>query len=158
MLVDSHEHLPYTFEGLVRIAGTIKQTLPAGDYAIAEAPEIFCAERRRVEEFNTIFSNPADNRTPFLQEMEALLDYPHRFLIIEGTLQYNKSGGRLGQYHRNGMMDFLDGLTARFGIKIIFSDSREEAEERVANLAAMHYAYHYAEQQGFGRCLTERDL
>jgi len=158
MLVDSHEHLPYTFEGLVRIAGTIKQTLPAGDYAIAEAPEIFCAERRRVEEFNTIFSNPADNRTPFLQEMEALLDYPHRFLIIEGTLQYNKGGGRLGQYHRNGMMDFLDGLTARFGIKIIFSDSREEAEERVANLAAMHYAYHYAEQQGFGRCLTERDL
>jgi hypothetical protein len=55
-------------------------------------------------------------------------------------------------------MDFLDSLTARFGITIIFSDSREEAEERVANLAAMHYAYHYAEQQGFGRCLTENDL
>ena len=59
MLVDSHEHLPYEFERLVRIAGTIRQTLPAGDYAIAEAPEIFCVERRRVEEFNTIFSNPS---------------------------------------------------------------------------------------------------
>ncbi len=68
MLVDSHEHLPYEFEDLVRIAGTIRQTLPAGDYAIAEAPEIFCVERRRVEEFNTIFSNPSDNRSPFLQE------------------------------------------------------------------------------------------
>ena len=68
MLVDSHEHLPYKFESLVRIAGTIRQTLPAGDYAIAEAPEIFCVERRRVEEFNTIFSNPSDNRSPFLQE------------------------------------------------------------------------------------------
>jgi ERCC4-type nuclease len=158
MLVDSHEHLPYQFEGLVRIAGTIRQTLPAGDYAIAEAPEIFCVERRRVEEFNTIFSNPSDNRPPFLQELELLLDYPHRFLVIEGTLQSSKGGGRLGQYHKNGMMDFLDALTARFGITIIYSDSREEAEERVANLAALHYAYHFAEQQGLGRCLAEDDL
>ena len=158
MLVDSHEHLPYKFESLVRIAGTIRQTLPAGDYAIAEAPEIFCVERRRVEEFNTIFSNPSDNRSPFLQEIELLLDYPHRFLVIEGTLQSTKGGGRLGQYHKNGMMDFLDALTARFGIKIIYSDNREEAEERVANLAALHYAYHFAEQMGFGRCLMENDV
>ena len=158
MLIDSHEHLPYEFENLVRIAGTIRQTLPAGDYAIAEAPEIFCVERRRVEEFNTIFSNPSDNRSPFLQEIEPLLDYPHRFLVIEGTLQSSKGGGRLGQYHKNGMMDFLDALTARYGIQIIYSDSREEAEERVANLAALHYAYYFAEQQGLGRCLTEDDL
>jgi hypothetical protein len=158
MLVDTHEHLPYEFLGLVRIAGTIRQTLPAGDYAIAEAPEIFCVERRRVEEFNTIFSNPSDNRPRFLRELEPLLAFPHRFLVIEGTIQFNKAGGRLGQYHRNGMMDFLDGLTARYGIKIIYSDNREEAEERVANLAALHYAYHFAEQLGFGRCLSEGDL
>jgi len=56
------------------------------------------------------------------------------------------------------MMDFLDSLTARFGIKIVYSDGREEAEERVANLAVMHYAYYFAERQGFGRCLTEGDL
>jgi len=158
MLVDIHEHLPYEFQGLVRIAGTIRQTLPAGDYAIAEAPEIFCVERRRVEEFNTIFSNPSDNRPRFLRELEPLLAFPHRFLVIEGTIQFNKAGGRLGQYHKNGMMDFLDGLTARYGIKIIYSDNREEAEERVANLAALHYAYHFAEQLGFGRCLKEDDL
>ena len=158
MLVDTHEHLPYEFQGLVRIAGTIRQTLPAGDYAIAEAPEIFCVERRRVEEFNTIFSNPSDNRPRFLRELEPLLAFPHRFLVIEGTIQFNKAGGRLGQYHKIGMMDFLDGLTARYGIKIIYSDNREEAEERVANLAALHYAYHFAEQLGFGRCLSEGDL
>ena len=158
MLVDTNEHLPYTFEGFVRIAGTIRQTLPAGDYAIAEAPDIFCVERKRVEEFNTIFSNPSDNRPRFLRELEPLLAVPHRFLLIEGTIQYSKGGGRLGQYHKNGMVDFLDALTARYGIKIIYTDSREEAEERVANLAAMHYAYYFAEQQGLGRCLTENDV
>src|SRR5258705_5574079 len=41
-------------------------------------------------------------------------------------------------------------------IKIIYSDSREEAEERVANLAALHYAYHFAEQQGFGKMVGIR--
>lgn len=158
MLVDPQEHFPYEFQGLVRIAGTIQQPLPAGDYAIAEAPEIFCVERRGVEEFNTIYSNPSDNRLRFLRELEPLLAFPHRFLVIEGTIHYSKSGGRLGQYHKNGMMDFLDSLTARYGIKIIYSDSRDEAEERVANLAALHYAYYFAEQQGFGRCIKEDDL
>jgi DnaJ-domain-containing protein 1 len=158
ILVDRKELQPYDFHGLVRIAGTLREDLPAGDYAIAEAPEIFCVERRRVEDFNTIFSNPSDNRPRFLRELEPLLAYPHRFLVVEGTIQYSKGGGRLGQYHKNGLLDFLDALTARFGIKIIYTDSRDEAEERVANLAAMHYAYYYAEQQGFGRCLAEDDL
>jgi hypothetical protein len=63
----------------------------------------------------------------------------------------------LGQYHRNGLIDFLDSLTARFGLQIVHAESREEAEERVANLAAIHYAYHLAEQEGLGRCLTEND-
>ena len=158
MLVDTQEQSPYEFQGLVRIAGTIRPSLPAGDSAIAEAPEIFCVERRRVEEFNTIFSNPSDNRSPFLRELEPLLAFPHRFLVIEGTIQYSKGGGRLGQYHKNGMMDFLDALTARYGIQIIYADTRDEAEERVANLAALHYAYYFAEQQGFGRRLKEEDV
>ncbi len=158
LLVDSREVLPYTFEGFSRIAGTTQQTLPAGDYVIAEAPDIFCVLRKRVEEVMTAFSNPSGNRQRFLAELNPLLDFPHRFLVIEGQLQHSKSGGLLGQYQKNGLMDFLDAITARYGIQIIYSDSREEAEERVANLAAMHYAYFFAERQGLGRCLKEDDL
>ncbi|MBS0170039.1 MAG: DnaJ domain-containing protein [Nitrospira sp.] len=158
VLVDVHETQPYEFKGLIRIAGTRKQALPAGDYAIAEAPDIFCVERRRAEEFNTIVSNPSDNRPRFLRELEPLCAIPHRFLVIEGPLHSHHSAGRLGQYHRNGLIDFLDSITARFGIQIVQAENREEAEERVANLAAIHYAYHLAEQQGLGRCLTENDV
>ncbi|MDP1767405.1 MAG: hypothetical protein Q8L74_01225 [Nitrospirota bacterium] len=56
------------------------------------------------------------------------------------------------------MIDFLDALTARYDIQIIYADTRDEAEERIANLAALHYAYYIAEQQGFGHCLKEGDL
>jgi hypothetical protein len=157
MLVDIHEQAPYDFRGLVRIAGTIRRTLPAGHYAIAEAPELWCAERKRVEELYTTVSNPAD-RLRFLRELEGLLAFPHRCLVVEGTIQQSIAGGRLGQYHKNGLIDFLDALTARYGLQIVLSDTREAAEERVANLAALHYAYFFAEQQGLGRCLTEDEL
>jgi hypothetical protein len=49
-------------------------------------------------------------------------------------------------------------MTARYGIQIIRAETREEAEERVANLASLHYAYFYAEQQGLGRYLNQNDL
>jgi hypothetical protein len=158
LLVDIHEQLPYEFHGFVRIAGTIEQTLPAGDYAIAEAPELFCVERLRVEDLYTTVSNSSNNRPRFLQELEGLLAFPHRFLVIEGTIQQSIAGGRLGQYHKNGLLDFLAAITAKYGIQIIHADSREEAEERVANLAALHYAYFFAEREGLGRCLNENDL
>lgn len=158
ILVNSRQHQPYEFRGLIRIAGTKQQPLAAGDYVIAEAPELFCVVRKRVEEFNTIFSNPANNRLPFMRELEPLLAIPHRFLVIEGAIQARLASGRLGQYHKNGLMDFLDAITARYGMQIIYTDSREEAEERVANLAAIHYAYYFAERQGLGRHLKKNDL
>jgi len=158
LYVDPREHFPYDFQGFVRIAGAIREPLPAGGYAIAEAPELLCIKSIGVEELYTIFSNPSDNRLPFLHELEQFLAFPSRFLVIEGTLQHRKAGGRLNQYHKIGLIDFLDALTARYGIQTIYADTRDEAEERVANLAALHYAYYFAEQHGFGRCLTENDL
>ena len=158
LYIDPREHFPYDFHGFVRIAGAIRELLPAGSYAIAEAPELLCIKCMGVEELYTIYSNPSDNRLPFLHELEQLLAFPSRFLVIEGTLQHRKAGGRLNQYHKIGLIDFLDALTARYGIQIIYADTRDEAEERVANLAALQYAYYFAEQQGFGRCLQENDL
>ena len=158
LYIDPREYLPYDFHGFVRIAGTMRETLPVSGYAIAEVPELLCIKRMGVEELYTVFSNPSYNRPPFLHELEQVLAFPSRFLVIEGTLQHRKAGGRLNQYHKIGLMDFLDALTARYGIQIIYADTRDEAEERVANLAALHYAYYFAEQQGFGRCLKEGDL
>jgi len=158
MLVDSNEHSPYDFRRLVRIAGTIRQTLPAGDYAIAEAPGLFCVERQLVADLYASTSTSSDNRARFLRELERLLPFPNRFLVIEGRIDQAQGRGRLSEYLKNGVMDFLDAVALKYGIQVILADTREEAEERVANLAAMHYAYFYAEQEGLGRSLSENDL
>ena len=158
LYVDPREHQPYDFHGFVRIAGTMRESLPVSGYAIAEVPELLCITRMGVEDLYTVFSNPSFNRPPFLHELEQTLAFPSRFLVIEGILQHRKAGGRLNQYHKIGLLDFLDALTARYGIQVIYADTRDEAEERIANLASLHYAYYFAEQQGFGRCLRENDL
>lgn len=158
LYVDPREYQPYDFHGFIRIAGTMRETLPVSGYAVAEVPELLCIKRMGIEELYTVFSNPSFNRPPFLHELEQTLAFPSRFLIIEGILQHRKAGGRLNQYHKIGLMDFLDALTARYGIQTIYADTRDEAEERIANLASMHYAYYFAEQQGLGRCLKEDDL
>jgi curved DNA-binding protein CbpA len=158
LYVDPREFQPYDFHGFIRIAGTMRETLPVSGYAVAEVPELLCIKRMGIEELYTVFSNPSFNRPPFLHELEQTLAFPSRFLVIEGILQHRKAGGRLNQYHKIGLMDFLDALTARYGIQIIYADTRDEAEERIANLTAMHYAYYFAEQQGLGRCLKEDDL
>jgi curved DNA-binding protein CbpA len=158
MLVDSHEHGPYDFRRLIRIAGIVRQKLPAGDYAIAEAPGLFCVERKLVADLYASTSTSSDNRARFLLELERLLPFPNRFMMIEGRIDQTQRRGRLSEYLKNGVMDFLDAITLKYGIQVIFADTREEAEERVANLAAMHYAYFYAEQEGLGRFLSENDL
>jgi DnaJ-domain-containing protein 1 len=158
LYIDPREPHPYDFHGFYRVAGTMREPLPVGNYAVAEMPDLLVIKSLNVEVLYTILSNPHDNRTPFLLELEQMLAYPARFLVIEGTLQHKKGGGRLNQYHKNGLMDFLDALTARFGVQIMYADTRDEAEERIANLAALHYSYHFAEQMGFGRCLTENDV
>src|SRR5207245_9747133 len=76
-------------------------------------------------------------------------------MMIEGRIDQAQGKGRLSEYLKNGVMDFLDAITLKYGIQVIFADTREEAEERVANLAAMHYAYFYAEHKGRGRSLSE---
>jgi len=158
LYIDTGEPHPYDFSGFTRIAGTMREPLPVGNYAVAEMPELLAIKSLNVEVLYTIFSNPHDNRAEFLPELERMLAYPARFLVIEGVLTHKKGGGRLNQYHKNGLMDFLDALTARYGLQIIYADTRDEAEERIANLAALHYSYHFAEQMGFGHCLMENDV
>lgn len=158
MLVDSNEKEAYDFRGLVRIAGIVRQALPAGGYAIAEAPGLLCVERTRVADLYAWTSASSDNRPRFLKRLEQMLPFPNRFLVVEGRIEQAQGKGRLVEYLKNGVMDFLDALALKYGIQVIVAEGRAEAEERIANFAAMHYAYFYAEQEGLGRFLNENDL
>jgi len=159
IIQDTREQLPYTFVGFTRIAGTIVQTLQTGDYAIAGAENLFRVERKRPEElFHNLSNKRVDHRSRFLREMERLSVFPHKYLVIEGTPEQIQRAGTYSGYHPSAVLGSLDAIATKFHIAIVYTDSREASEERVANLAAMAYAYHYATQMGFGACLQDGDL
>ena len=94
ILVDRHELHPYEFEGLVRIAGNHLIRVCRQATMRLRKRQIFSVLNGGVwKNSNTIFSNPSDNRSRFLRELEPLLAFPHRFLVIEGAIQYNKGAG-----------------------------------------------------------------
>ena len=78
--------------------------LRAGDYAIAEAPDIFCVERRRAEE-----STRSSRILPTivhvsLRELEPLLTVPHRFLAHrrDYPIQHRRRAVRPVSQERHG--------------------------------------------------------
>ncbi|MBH0184835.1 MAG: J domain-containing protein, partial [Nitrospira sp.] len=73
LYIDTGEPHPYDFSGFTRIAGTMREPLPVGNYAVAEMPELLAIKSLNVEVLYTIFSNPHDNRIGFLQELESML-------------------------------------------------------------------------------------
>ena len=80
LLVDVHETQPYTFPR-DSFGSPEPGTGPVGRGLRHRggARHIF-VERRRAEEFNTIVSNPSDNRPRFLPGPRATSRDPHRFL------------------------------------------------------------------------------
>ena len=103
-------------------------------------------------------SNQLDNRARFLRELDRLLVFKRSYIVIEGTPEQIKLAGSRSEYHPNAVLGSLDAISVRYGIQIVYVDDRAAAEERVANLAAMAYAYHYAEQLGLSNCICEGDL
>lgn len=158
IIQDTREQLPYAFAGFKRVSGTIVRTLETGDYAILEAEAHFRAERKRVDELFSTLSNNLVGRARFIREMERMLAFPIRHLIIEGTPQQIKQSGLRSGYHPHAVLGSLDAITTRYGVHVVFCDTRDEAEERLANLAAMAYAYYYAAQHGLGPALQAGDL
>jgi ERCC4-type nuclease len=158
IIIDTREQLPWSFAGFVRIAETETRALQTGDYAIAGMEDLFRVERKRMDELYLTLSNQLVNRIRFLRERERLTAFKRSFIVVEGTPEQIKVAGRRSEYHPNAVLGSLDAIAVKFGIQILYVDHREAAEERVANLAALAFAYHYAEQRGLSNCLCEDDL
>ena len=148
----------YDFRISLRIAGTIDKASGRVTIILLMHRSYSVWAPASVADIYTTVSNSSNGPPAIFSRIRKTSCLPHRFLISKDNPTEHSWGGRLGQYHKNGLLDFLAAITARYGIQIIQADTREEAEERVANLAAMHFAYFFAEREGLGRCLIENDL
>ena len=81
---DTREQEGYYFSEYGTCAGMIEQKLDTGDYAIAGMEDKVCIERKGCVEELAI--NLGQKKHTFLNEIERMSEFPHKFIILEFSL------------------------------------------------------------------------
>lgn len=124
VLIDSREQTPLDLSPLKTEPGS----LPTGDYAIKGLEHIACVERKSLQD---LVGSLTAGRERFDREMQRILAYPSRLVIVEGSL----SNIVLKQYRANvepnSIVGSILGYMAK-GIPILFAGTHEDCGRMVA--------------------------
>jgi ERCC4-type nuclease len=82
---DTREKEGYEFNNFNTCAGMIEQKLDTGDYSIQGLEDKICIERKGCVEELAI--NLGQKKYTFLNEIERMKVFPHKYLILEFSLQ-----------------------------------------------------------------------
>ncbi|MEO2015587.1 MAG: ERCC4 domain-containing protein [Fuerstiella sp.] len=86
VVVDTREQLPYVLEPLTVETGT----LSTGDYGLAgEFSGLLCIERKSLQDF---ISSCTTGRERFNRELQRMLSYPCRAVVVEASWQDVEAG------------------------------------------------------------------
>jgi ERCC4-type nuclease len=85
VIKDTREQDGYYFKKYAPCAGMIEQKLDTGDYSIVGLEDKLCIERKGcVEE---LAMNLGQKKYTFLEEIDRMLPFPHKFLVLEFSLE-----------------------------------------------------------------------
>ena len=85
VIKDTREQEGYYFSKYGKCAGMVERKLDTGDYSIEGMEEKICIERKGcVEE---LAMNLGQKKHAFMNEVERMEEFPHRFIILEFTLE-----------------------------------------------------------------------
>jgi ERCC4-type nuclease len=85
VIKDTREQDGYFFSEFNTCAGMIEQKLDTGDYSIVGLEDKVCIERKGCVEELAI--NLGQKKYPFMNEIERMESFPHKFLILEFSLE-----------------------------------------------------------------------
>jgi len=85
VIKDTREQEGYFFSAFNTCAGMIEQKLDTGDYTIQGFEDKICIERKGCVEELAV--NLGQKKHAFLNEIERMKDFPHKFLILEFSLE-----------------------------------------------------------------------
>lgn len=124
VIVDSREQLPWDFGPMKCERGT----LPTADYSILGLEHQIAVERKSLPD---LLGCIGGGRERFERELQRLLAYPARALIVESTWAEIERGDWRQQVDRNAALGSLIGWCA-MGIPVIMAGHREAAQQFAA--------------------------
>ncbi len=124
VIIDNREQLPWNLAPMK----TERGTLPTADYSILGLEHQIAVERKSLADLLGCIGGGRDR---FERELQRLLAYPSRALIIESTWAEIERGDWRQQVDKNAAMGSLIGWCA-MGIPVIMAGNRELAEHFAA--------------------------
>lgn len=113
--------------------------LDTGDYSVKGYEHLLMIERKTIGD---LWGTLTFGRERFMKEMDRALEYPIRYLIIEGTLKDIDAGFRYSQVKPEFILASLISLQVKYNLHVIFTDKRTDvAQTYVRNLLAKLYQY-----------------
>lgn len=85
VIKDTREQDGYFFSAFNTCAGMIEQKLDTGDYTIQGLEDKVCVERKGCVEELAV--NLGQKKYTFLDEIERMASFPHRFIVLEFSLE-----------------------------------------------------------------------
>jgi ERCC4-type nuclease len=127
IVVDTREQTPLSFS-----FPTITGTLPTADYSVAGLEEDFAVERKSLPD---LFGSLTSGRERFRRELQRLLAYPFRRLLVIGSEQEIAMGmSRARGVNPKAVLHSLYAIEAR-GVPVVFTPSPSAAAALVERWA-----------------------
>jgi len=156
LIVDTREQNPFNFSRFKGwFAGIEKMALPLGDYSAVGLQDICVVERK---DLSDLVHSCTVNRTVFIKRLRHMAQYPHRLLVVTGTLSQVKSPYTHTSVDPNRVMQFLIAVLAGLQVPFICSETHELGEEVVASYLYQVHLYHWLESNDYGRFLSDNDI
>lgn len=136
IIIDSREQIPWTFKNFT----TAKKKLDTGDYSVEGFENIFTIERKK--SVAEIANNITEKR--FLNELERLRSYEHKFLLLEFSLSkvidypvgsdVPKRVWEKLKITNKYILKFLTSISIEYNIQMFFCDNEYNAEEMALSI------------------------
>lgn len=137
---DTREQLPLDLTPIV----TERGTLPTGDYSVKGLEQIVAVERKSLQDLVMCVGR---ERERFDREMQRILAYPYRLLVVEATLEQIEKGEFRGKVAPSAVVGSVMGWMAA-GVPILFTGDHAEAGRLVARFLFIAARRRWREAQG----------
>ena len=145
-LVDTREKRPLDLSPL----RTAAATLPTGDYSVKGLQHVIAIERKSEGD---LLACVGRERARFDREVQRLLAYPVRALVVESTWEQLEHGGWLSRLKPNHVVGSLLGWQAA-GLPVLMAGNHERAGKFTSRLLFIAARRRWRELQAFGARIT----
>jgi len=147
---DTREQLGYTPDEL-RLP-VVDGTLPEGDYRLAAAPNLAVVERKG--DLSDLMCVVGRERRRFETEVQRLLSYRHRLLVVESSWEEIEQGNYRGKVSPNAAIGSLLSWQSR-GLPVLMAGSRKRAALYVGRWLYLVAQRHWRQLRAIAHGITD---